>query len=270
MTPARASSRASSRPRNGNRSKDGDGVTCVETRLQDDDRRRRRARRARRRRQHRRARSESDRRRLERPAERRRRRPARCVLHARAEEARRRRRRHRRRARAGARWRSWSPTKPITICWSAKARRTSRASMGIKIEEGLINETARKQWLEWKRRTDPLHYLDPKKRCAGVVRRGPADGARRTDRRRTLLGHDQLRRRQRQRRSLRRDDDQRAGVEDPGPRRRFADSRRWPLRRRRRRRRRFDRSRRGESLQPLARSSSSRRCAAARIRRTPR
>src|SRR5260221_12676947 len=37
-------------------------------------------------------------------------------------------------------------------------------SMGIKIEEGLINETARKQWLEWKRRTDPLHYLDPKKR----------------------------------------------------------------------------------------------------------
>src|SRR5205809_5735997 len=37
--------------------------------------------------------------------------------------------------------------------------------MGIKIEEGLINETARKQWLEWKRRTDPLHYLDPKKRA---------------------------------------------------------------------------------------------------------
>jgi N4-(beta-N-acetylglucosaminyl)-L-asparaginase len=37
-------------------------------------------------------------------------------------------------------------------------------SMGIKIEEGLINENARKQWLEWKRRTDPLHYLDPKKR----------------------------------------------------------------------------------------------------------
>jgi N4-(beta-N-acetylglucosaminyl)-L-asparaginase len=38
-------------------------------------------------------------------------------------------------------------------------------AMGIRIEEGLINENARKQWLEWKRRTDPLHYLDPKKRA---------------------------------------------------------------------------------------------------------
>jgi len=38
-------------------------------------------------------------------------------------------------------------------------------TMGVKIEEGLINENARKQWLEWKRRTDPLHYLDPKKRA---------------------------------------------------------------------------------------------------------
>src|SRR6188474_1884011 len=56
-------------------------------------------------------------------------------------------------------------------------------SMGIKIEEGLINETARKQWLEWKRRTDPLHYLDPKTRAqawydAGLqmVREGLIDG----------------------------------------------------------------------------------------------
>src|SRR5689334_150660 len=37
--------------------------------------------------------------------------------------------------------------------------------MGIKIEEGLINEKARQLWLEWKRRTDPEHYLDPKKRA---------------------------------------------------------------------------------------------------------
>ena len=37
--------------------------------------------------------------------------------------------------------------------------------MGFKIEEGLINEKARGLWLEWKRRTDPLHYLDPKKRA---------------------------------------------------------------------------------------------------------
>jgi N4-(beta-N-acetylglucosaminyl)-L-asparaginase len=56
-------------------------------------------------------------------------------------------------------------------------------SMGVKIEEGLINEIARKQWLEWKRRTDPLHYLDPKKRAqawydAGIqmVREGLIDG----------------------------------------------------------------------------------------------
>ena len=55
--------------------------------------------------------------------------------------------------------------------------------MGMKIEEGLINETARKQWLEWKRRTDPLHYLDPKSRAqawydAGLqmVREGLIDG----------------------------------------------------------------------------------------------
>ena len=56
-------------------------------------------------------------------------------------------------------------------------------AMGFKIEEGLINDNARKQWLEWKRRTDPLHYLDPEEPRAGVVRRRAADGARRADRR---------------------------------------------------------------------------------------
>src|SRR5712692_10763267 len=56
-------------------------------------------------------------------------------------------------------------------------------AMAFKIEEGLINETARKQWLEWKRRTDPLHYLNPKTRAqawhdAGLqmVRDGLIDG----------------------------------------------------------------------------------------------
>jgi N4-(beta-N-acetylglucosaminyl)-L-asparaginase len=56
-------------------------------------------------------------------------------------------------------------------------------AMGFKIEEGLINDNARKQWLEWKRRTDPLHYLDPQKRAqawydAGLqmVREGLIDG----------------------------------------------------------------------------------------------
>src|SRR6266566_9265800 len=34
-------------------------------------------------------------------------------------------------------------------------------AMGFKIEDDLNTETSRKTWLEWKRRTDPLHYLDP-------------------------------------------------------------------------------------------------------------
>jgi N4-(beta-N-acetylglucosaminyl)-L-asparaginase len=56
-------------------------------------------------------------------------------------------------------------------------------SMGFTIEEGLINPIARERWLEWKRRTDPEHYLDPKKRAeawyeAGLqmVREGLIDG----------------------------------------------------------------------------------------------
>src|SRR5947209_5991215 len=38
-------------------------------------------------------------------------------------------------------------------------------SMGFKIEDDLNTEKSRALWLEWKRRTDPLHYLDPKKRA---------------------------------------------------------------------------------------------------------
>src|SRR5438045_3372634 len=38
-------------------------------------------------------------------------------------------------------------------------------SIGFKIEDDLNTENSRKQWLEWKRRTDPGHYLDPKKRA---------------------------------------------------------------------------------------------------------
>jgi N4-(beta-N-acetylglucosaminyl)-L-asparaginase len=37
-------------------------------------------------------------------------------------------------------------------------------NMGVKIEDDLNTEASRRAWLEWKRRTDPLHYLDPKKR----------------------------------------------------------------------------------------------------------
>ena len=37
-------------------------------------------------------------------------------------------------------------------------------NMGLKIEDDLNTEKSRTAWLEWKRRTDPLHYLSPKDR----------------------------------------------------------------------------------------------------------
>ncbi len=37
--------------------------------------------------------------------------------------------------------------------------------MGFKIEDDLNTDESRKLWLEWKRRTDPQHYLDPEKRA---------------------------------------------------------------------------------------------------------
>ncbi len=37
--------------------------------------------------------------------------------------------------------------------------------LGYAIEDDLNTENSRKKWLEWKRRTDPLHYLDPDKRA---------------------------------------------------------------------------------------------------------
>jgi N4-(beta-N-acetylglucosaminyl)-L-asparaginase len=36
--------------------------------------------------------------------------------------------------------------------------------MGFAIEADLNTERSRAKWLEWKRRVDPAHYLDPKKR----------------------------------------------------------------------------------------------------------
>jgi N4-(beta-N-acetylglucosaminyl)-L-asparaginase len=41
-------------------------------------------------------------------------------------------------------------------------------NMGFKIEDDLNTERSRKAWIEWKRRTDPLHYLDPIKRGAAM------------------------------------------------------------------------------------------------------
>src|SRR5882724_6284366 len=38
-------------------------------------------------------------------------------------------------------------------------------AMGFKIEDDLNTDHSRKLWLEWKRRIDPKHYLDPQKRA---------------------------------------------------------------------------------------------------------
>src|SRR3954465_3556128 len=38
-------------------------------------------------------------------------------------------------------------------------------AMGFKIEDDLNTENSRKLWLNWKRRIDPKHYLDPQKRA---------------------------------------------------------------------------------------------------------
>ena len=38
--------------------------------------------------------------------------------------------------------------------------------MGFKIEDDLNTEDSRRLWLDWKRRVDPQHYLDPEKRAA--------------------------------------------------------------------------------------------------------
>jgi N4-(beta-N-acetylglucosaminyl)-L-asparaginase len=72
-------------------------------------------------------------------------------------------------------------------------------SMGFTIEPDLNTERSRRLWLEWKRRSDPEHYLDPKKARRGRLPGGAADGARRPHPREQLLGHDQLRRHRAQR-----------------------------------------------------------------------
>jgi N4-(beta-N-acetylglucosaminyl)-L-asparaginase len=39
-------------------------------------------------------------------------------------------------------------------------------NVGFQIEDDITTEKSRKRWLEWKRRIDPGHYLDPKKRTS--------------------------------------------------------------------------------------------------------
>lgn len=41
-------------------------------------------------------------------------------------------------------------------------------TMGFRIEDDLNTEKSRRAWLEWKRRTDPLHYLSPAKKEAAL------------------------------------------------------------------------------------------------------
>jgi N4-(beta-N-acetylglucosaminyl)-L-asparaginase len=45
-------------------------------------------------------------------------------------------------------------------------------NLGFKIEDDLNTETSRRLWLEWKRRADPEHYLDPRKRAEAGFRAG--------------------------------------------------------------------------------------------------
>jgi N4-(beta-N-acetylglucosaminyl)-L-asparaginase len=51
----------------------------------------------------------------------------------------------------------------------ADAQRFAR-TMGFEIEDDLNTDRSRRAWLEWKRRTDPLHYLDPNKKEAALRR----------------------------------------------------------------------------------------------------
>jgi N4-(beta-N-acetylglucosaminyl)-L-asparaginase len=53
------------------------------------------------------------------------------------------------------------------------AQRFAR-NLGFKIESDLNTEKSRGLWLEWKRRTDPEHYPDPKKRAEAGTRAGLA------------------------------------------------------------------------------------------------
>jgi N4-(beta-N-acetylglucosaminyl)-L-asparaginase len=43
-------------------------------------------------------------------------------------------------------------------------------NLGFKIEDDLNTDTSRRLWLEWKRRIDPGHYLDPQKRAEAGYR----------------------------------------------------------------------------------------------------
>lgn len=49
-----------------------------------------------------------------------------------------------------------------------KDAQTFARNMGFTIEADLNSERSRRAWLEWKKRSDPLHYLDPNRREAAL------------------------------------------------------------------------------------------------------
>jgi len=51
-----------------------------------------------------------------------------------------------------------------------KGGQTFARNMGFKIEDDLNTDNSREKWLEWKRRIDPDHYLDPKTRASAGQR----------------------------------------------------------------------------------------------------
>jgi N4-(beta-N-acetylglucosaminyl)-L-asparaginase len=53
-----------------------------------------------------------------------------------------------------------------------KGAQSFARNMGFKIEDDLNTDHSRKIWLEWKRRTDPSHYLNPKERAQVWYREG--------------------------------------------------------------------------------------------------
>ena len=103
----------------------------------------------------------------------------------------------------------------------AGAQRFAR-QLGFAIEDDLNTDRSRRMWLEWKRRTDPGHYLDPDRTAAGgdaAARGRDVDNAMLADGVITGGGavrHHQLQRHQCGGRDLRRHDDERTGLEDPG------------------------------------------------------
>jgi N4-(beta-N-acetylglucosaminyl)-L-asparaginase len=46
-----------------------------------------------------------------------------------------------------------------------KGAQSFARNMGFKIEDDLNTDNSRRKWLEWKRKIDPEHYLDPQKRA---------------------------------------------------------------------------------------------------------